>query len=134
MGAIDSLRISLRTSIKTLSARIDSVGGVISYGILGTAALASVWAVATMVIPNVGLKSQAEERLSVLNEQIEVQKANAQRLDDEIRALDSPYHVAIIAKKLGFTPIDPASSPVVQGPDKPKPSASTKRSSKPKPN
>lgn len=112
MGAI----ASIRTSIKTLSARIDSAGGVISYGILAAAFAASLWAVFTMVIPNSGLASRAEERLGALNEKIEVNRANVQRLDDEIRALESPYHIALIARKLGFVPKDQGEKPVLSRP------------------
>jgi len=107
MGAI----ASIRTSIKTFSARIDAVGGVISYGVLAAAAAASVWAVFTMVIPNMTLQARANERLRELSEQIAVQEANAERLDDEIRGLDSPYHVALIARRLGFTPIPEPTPP-----------------------
>jgi hypothetical protein len=112
MGAI----ASIRTSIKTLSARIDSAGGVISYGILAAAFGASVWALVTMVIPNSGLAARADDRLNALSEKIEVNKANVQRLDDEIRALESPYHVALIARKLGFVPKDQGEKPVLARP------------------
>lgn len=108
---------SIRKSIKTLSARFDAAGGVLSYSFLAAAAAACVWLAFTVVLPNLELHDAAERRLDTLRLEVELQKDEARKSDDQIRAMDSPYEVAIIARQLGFVKPEP-----------PPPTTATKRS------
>ncbi len=106
MGSLTSIRVSLRKSLRTLSARIDAAGAVLSWGLLLVATAATAWGGATMVLPTLDLQNQADQRLERQRDLIRALREEGAKLDDQIRAMESPYQVAIFARRLGFVPID----------------------------
>ena len=122
MNAIASVRVSLRDSLRSFSSRLDAAGPFISWGILVFTAATAVYCTFSMVIPNIVLQSEVSSRLAEREAAADAERHKARGLNDQIRAMDNPYHVAQYALKLGWqtAPKEPPAKPKPGKSDSPK--------------
>jgi hypothetical protein len=98
---------AIKTSFRTFSARLDAAGPAISWGVLVFVAASAVYCCFALVIPNVMKRAEVVQRLEERDADIAREKQAARELNDKIRAMDNPYHVAQMATSLGFVPVKP---------------------------